>query len=196
MERLVRDESPAEYFKELVEKALERQRIESSKLSSFYLVHLLNTFLRQDNAYAEVGVGDNPRLAEILCQALGATGSRQLALLKMTGDLSLFISGFFSESLTRKVVDAGYYVRMGGFSYGRLSSLTTHRVAAEVFTELSEKFVSFVDVLNEVSEASSLNDNRSLLRLYEKWLRTGSQRSAELLRQEGVLLVPESKQVH
>lgn len=196
MDRLVRDQSPAEYFKELVEKALERQKVSSSELSSFYLVHLLNSFVRQDNAYADVGVGESPRLAEILCRALVASGSRQLALLKITGDLSLFISGFFSDSLTRKVVDAGYYVKMGGFSYGRLSRLTTHRVAAEVFTELSEKFVSFVDVLNEVSEASSLSDNRGLLRLYEKWLRTGSQRSAKRLRQEGVLLVPESKQVH
>ncbi len=196
MDSLVHDQTPAEYFKELIEKALARQKIASSPLSSFYLVHLLNTFVRQDRDYSEVGVGETPQLAEILCRALGATGNRQLALFRMTGDLSLFVSGFFPDSLTRKIVDVDYYVKMGGFSYGRLSRLTAHRAAAEVFTELSEKFASFVDVLNEVSEASALSDDRSLLRLYEKWLRTGSERSAELLKEKGVLLVPGSKQVH
>lgn len=196
MDGFVHHQTPAEYFKELIEKALARQKITSSQLSSFYLVHLLNTFVQQDHTYREVGVGENPQLAEILCRALGATGSRQLTLFKMTGDLSLFVSGFFPDSLSRKIVDVDYYAKMGGFSYGRLSRLTTQRAAAEVYTELSEKFVSFVDVLNEVSEASSLCDDRSLLRLYEKWLRTGSERSAELLREEGVLLTPGAKRVH
>ncbi len=121
MDSLVDHQTPVEYFKELVEQALARQRVDSSQLSSFYLVHLLNTFVRQDRACAEVGVGKNPRLAEILCRALGATGSRQLALFKMTGDLSLFISGFFIESLATKAVDIDYYVYMGESAYGSLS---------------------------------------------------------------------------
>lgn len=196
MEKLVEDQTPAEYFKELIDKALERQRVSSSELSSVYLVHLLDAFVRRDGQYAELGVGEDPRLAELLCRALNANGKRKLALFKTTGDLSLFVSGFFSDSLMGKLVDAGYYIQMGGYAYGMLARLSRRRVVAEVFSELSEKFVQFVDVLNEVSEASSLTDNRSLLRLYDKWLRTGSQRSAELLRQKGVLLVQGSNRVH
>jgi hypothetical protein len=56
-----------------------------------------------------------------------------------------------------------------------------------VFAELGEKFVGFVDVLNEVSERTSCASNADLLRLYEKWLRTGSPRSGQLLVERGVV---------
>ena len=82
---------------------------------------------------------------------------------------------------------------MGGYAYRRAASLSAHQTAADVFEELSEKFVRFVDVLTEVSEASSLTDHKSLLRLYEKWLRTGSERTAAQLREHGVLPAPGSK---
>lgn len=196
MEKLVQKQTTAEYFQELVHKAFRRQKLETSELSAFYLVHLLDSFVRPDDTFAEMGVGEDPRLAELLCRASGSKGTRQQALFKMTGDLSLFISGFFSDSLIGKVVDADYYVKMGGYAYGRLASLTARKPVAEIFAELSERFVQFVDVLNEVSEVSALTDNRSILKLYEKWRRTGSRRSEELLRHEGVLLARGSDQVH
>lgn len=196
MEKLVHSQTPAEYFRELVEDAVARQKLTTTELSSYYLVNLLDTFVRLDRVYADSGVeGDRP-LAELLCHAMTAEGRRQLTLFKLTGDLSLFMSGFFSDSLRRRLVDLDYYVRMGGYAYGRASRLSEHDTAAAVFMELSQKFVRFVDVLNEVSEASSLASNRSLLRLYEKWLTTGSHRSAELLRKRGVVLNQDSKQVH
>jgi hypothetical protein len=196
MEKLVHKQTTAEYFRELVHKAFRRQKVESSELSAFYLVHLLDTFVRPNDAFVELGVGEDPRLAELLCRALGAQGSRQRALFKVTGDLSLFVSGFFSDSLVGKVVDADYYVKMGGYAYGRLANMSTRKAVAEVFAELSRKFVQFMDVLSEVSEVGALTDNRSVLRLYEKWLRTGSRRSEELLRKEGVLLADGSDRVH
>jgi hypothetical protein len=196
MDKLVHPQTPAEYFKELIDKALERQGSALSELSQSYLVHLLETFVRQDRSYAELGVGEDPRLAELLCRALMAHGRRRLSLLKVTGDVSLFVSGFFSDSLVGRLVDSDYYVRVGGYAYGKLADLSRHRSAVVVFAELSEKFVQFVDVLNEVSEASALTDSTSLLRLYEKWLRTGSKRSEVLLKEQGVLLAPGSDRVH
>src|SRR2546426_809770 len=56
-----------------------------------------------------------------------------------------------------------------------------------VFAELGEKFVGFVDVLTEVSERTSCSSNTDLLRLYEKWLKTGSRRSGQLLVERGVV---------
>ncbi len=196
MNKLVRSQSPAEYFKELVEQAVARQKVSPSELSAYYLVHLLETFVRLDRVYEGAGVEKDKTLAELLCRGLAAeSGARRLALFKLTGDLSLFISGFFADSLEGKLVDVDYYVRMGGYAYAR-ASLLSDTSAAEVFSELSQKFVRFVDVLNEVSELSSLSNSRSLLRLYEKWLRTGSKRSESLLREQGVLLPPGSKRVH
>ena len=56
-----------------------------------------------------------------------------------------------------------------------------------VFAELADKFVEFVDVLTEVSERTSCASNVDLLRLYEKWLKTGSPRSGQLLVERGVV---------
>jgi len=56
-----------------------------------------------------------------------------------------------------------------------------------IFAELGEKFVGFVDVLTEVSERTSCSSNADLLRLYEKWLKTGSRRSGQLLVERGVV---------
>ena len=43
----------------------------------------------------------------------------QRASLKQIGDVSLFVSGFFSDSLRRKLVDVDYYVSIGGVAYQR-----------------------------------------------------------------------------
>ena len=49
-----------------------------------------------------------------LARALDGGGAEQRASLKQIGDVSLFISGFFSDSLRRKLVDVDYYVSIGG----------------------------------------------------------------------------------
>jgi hypothetical protein len=56
-----------------------------------------------------------------------------------------------------------------------------------VFDELAAKFTAVVDVLNEVSEQSTLTSNTDVLRLYEKWLKTGSRRSGTLLVAKGIV---------
>jgi hypothetical protein len=56
-----------------------------------------------------------------------------------------------------------------------------------VFAELGDKFVGFVDVLSEVSERTACSSNGDLLRLYEKWLKTGSRRAGQLLVERGVV---------
>jgi hypothetical protein len=173
----VHHETPMEYFKDLVEGALERQRVPSSEATAFYLVSLLAGFVseRPDGP----ALIDEP-LAVRLARALQTGGIQQREGLRRVGDASLFISGFFADSLNRKLVDVDYYITLGGYAYGSLS-------CAEIFAELAEKFVSYVDVLAEVSERSSINSNTELLRLYEKWLRTGSRRNGELLVERGIV---------
>jgi len=178
-----RRESAVEYFKELVDGALARQGLAAQELTSFYVVQLLAGF-------AERPVSDvTAPLAFRLAQALDASGMRQRASLKQVGDLALFISGFFSDSLNRKLVDVDYYVSIGGRAYNVLSHVESDTFSP-VFAELGEKFVGFVDVLTEVSERTSCSSNSDLLRLYEKWLKTGSRRSGQLLVERGVVPTP------
>jgi hypothetical protein len=177
---VVRRESASEYFKELVEGALAHQHIAAGELTSFYVVNLLTGFLQQP---AE---DDQTPLAFRLADALDAAGIRQRASLKQIGDFSLFVSGFFADSLNRKLVDVDYYVSIGGTAYTALSRHETDTFSP-VFAELADNFVRFVDVLSEVSERASLSSNVDLLRLYERWLKTGSRRSGQLLAERGVV---------
>ncbi len=195
MENLLRPESSTEYFRELVERAMARQRVSSSELSSYYLVQLLDNFVAFDAMYAEMEVDKETPLAELLCQALASHGARRFHLLKFTGDVALFMSGFFSDSVARRLNDVDYYVRLGGYAYGGAARLSALEAAA-LFEELAHKFVRFVDVLNEVSEESAIAENAGILRLYERWRQTGSRRSEALLRREGILVGEGSRRIH
>lgn len=184
-ERLVHDETPMEFFKDLVESALERQRIPSSDQTTFYLVSLLAGFVCPERSEEGRPFLDEP-LAVRLARALQTGGIQQREGLRRVGDVSLFISGFFADSLARKLVDVDYYIALGGYAYGSLAR-RDEDACADIFTELAEKFVSYVDVVAEVSDRSSMNSNAELLRLYEKWLRTGSRRNGELLVERGIV---------
>ena len=110
--------------------------------------------------------------------------------LQRIGDVSLFIAGFFADSLARHIVDIDYYIHMGGGAYDTLSQQVRGtpkgRAFGPVFSELAFKFKDFVDVLNDVRAEASSNDDQDVLRLYEIWLRTGSKRVEKLLRDLGV----------
>ena len=171
------------YFRELVESALAHQRLAATEDTAFYLVHLLASFLKcSSDESAEP-------LALRLAQALTWDPARRRAGLKAIGDESLFVAGFFADSLGRRFADAGYYTAIGGAAYEALGRVETD-ACSPVFAELGRKFVAFVDVLNEVSERTSCASNTDLLRLYEKWLRTRSARSGRLLAEKGVVPGP------
>jgi hypothetical protein len=180
---MVRRESAVEFFKELVDGALAHQGLAANELTSFYVVQLLANFIQRRASGDE---DDTAPLALRLAQALEGGGTRQRTTLKQIGDLSLFVSGFFSDSLNRKIVDVDYYVSIGGCAYTALSRYETDTFST-VFAELAQKFVGFVDVLSEVSERTSCASNADVLRLYERWLRTGSRRSGQLLIERGVV---------
>jgi hypothetical protein len=177
-----RRESAVEYFKELVDGALSHQHLAAQEMTAYYVVQLLASFLQRSVTSAE----DDQPLGLRLGRALEAGGMRQRATLREIGDLSLFVSGFFSDSLTRKLVDIDYYISIGGCAYNALSRVETDTFST-VFAELGEKFGGFVDVLSEVSERTSCASNADVLRLYEKWQRTGSRRSGQLLVERGVV---------
>lgn len=180
-ETMFRRESAVEYFKELVDGALAHQGIVANELTAFYVVHLLAGFLQRRAEDA----ADEP-LGVRLARALESDGLQQRASLKQIGDVSLFVSGFFSDSLRRRLVDVDYYVSIGGVAYNALSRHETDTFSP-VFAELADKFIAFVDVLSEVSERSACASNMDLLRLYERWLKTGSRRSGQLLVERGVV---------
>ena len=181
-EALVRRESPVEYFRDLVESALQHQHLAAREGTSFYLVNLLAGFVHADPA---APTADEP-LGVRFVKALQEAGARQRDELRRVGDHSLFISGFFADSLSRSLVDVDYYIQLGENAYGSLAR-QADGTYGDVFDELAGKFPAFVDVLGEVSERTAMASNADLLRLYEKWLRTRSRRSGDLLAARGIV---------
>ena len=184
-ESLVRAESPLEFFKEQVEAACERQHLQPQPLTSYYVVTLLSEFTHLGSGSGSTAVVSAEPLGVKLLRAMHSGGSAQRLGLKQVGDASLFISGFFSDSLRRTLVDVDYYVSLGGYAYRSLG--TGDDSLSPIFAELSDKFVAFVDVLSEVSARALLTSDSDLLRLYEKWLRTGSRRNGDLLAERGIV---------
>ena len=181
---LVHQQTPVSYFKELVETSLQRQRVSAGDETEFYLVNLLCQYIRADRRGRHVD--DEQPLGVRFARALESAGLEQRVRLRSVGDFSLFMSGFFSDSFTRRSVDIDYYRSLGESAYASLSR-SEDEAFADVFAELSRKFVGFMDVLADVSDRTTLASATDALRIYEKWLRTGSERDGQRLVERGIL---------
>lgn len=192
---VVHERSAIEFFNERVTSALANQRVDATDGARFYLVSLLHERLDAERLRASTdrSLEDLP-LALVLARALSSSLREQVQLLKSLGDRALYVSGFLSDSLARQVVDVDYYVQMGEMAYGRLAGVMKSGARpstyGDLFDELATRFPAFVEVLMEVSEGFALTTNSGLLRLYERWLRTGSRRVAEQLSREGIVPMP------
>jgi len=180
---MIIQETPIEYFKGLVEGAMKNQRLNTPEEVEFYLTNLLRYFMDAKR------LGSGPLAIQYL-EALQYDDITSRRLLRELGDISLFISGFFPESIKLKLCGLPYYIRMGSLSYGRLASIygTREKTAAfkGIFLDLSGRFTCYVNILSEVSERTSLVTSRDVLGLYERWLSTKSRSALILLRELGI----------
>ena len=179
-----------EYFMHSVARSMQRNDVAVDEQTSCYVVDLLTLYARSEALFeaGENGPELKP-LALLLADAVDQGHEQQRRALQRVGDQALFIAGFLSESLSRKLVDVDYYVSMGGSAYAALSqarrSSLREQALAGVFAELAANFVDFVDVLADLRETAA-EANLDLLRLYETWTRTGSRRAARRLRAQGI----------
>lgn len=182
---------PQDFFRELVTHALTKQKLSTQPETEFYLVNLLNQFMTTDRLYSFNSDGsarDEP-LAMMLKEASEqASLQQQSALFRHVGDVSLYVAGFFQDSLTRKLVDVDYYIEVGGTAYQQVAARVDENPLKSLYQELAGRFASFVDVLAEVSDQTTLpKSEKDLLRLYETWVRTRSERAAKALQEAGIL---------
>ncbi len=192
-DRVVPVHNLRDYFRESIDAAIEQQGVKVDPHAAHYVVNLLTLFSRSEDLYEDHGdsYGIRP-LALMMADAADApTVTERSFSLQRIGDVALFIAGFFADSLAHRLVDLDYYIYMGGSAYGSLSEeirgTTRGRALADVYRELARKFQIVVDVLNEVRDGARQSTDIDLLRTYEVWLRTGSKRAAQLLKQNGVV---------
>lgn len=182
--------SSKDYFLEAIENAFQHLKIEASLLSKSYLVELLHFYMLAKNLFdvdEETGRSKRETLAETYLRAQQMPPAQKREHLKKLGDTSLYISGFFGDSLNRKLVDIDYYAEMGGAAYGSLSSITPDEGLSTVYSDFARRFLEFVDALTFISQETLIQSNEDLLRLYDRYVSTGSRLAEEQLRKKGVL---------
>ncbi len=185
--------SPKEYFAEMVQSGFSKRNIKKNPAVEVYLVDLLAHYLDARNLFDEPtkenGEKNPSTLAEMFLTASNSDHLEKIGLLKKLGDRTLYISGFFGDSLSRKVVDIDYYVEMGGAAYGSLADCVREDDLAYVYNTFSTRFVEFVDVLTYISQQSFVQNDESILRLYERYIKTGSEVARQKLIEMGVMIV-------
>ena len=172
---------PSEYFSGVISAALEKRAIKSPPLVHGYLVQLLELNMHTDN------MGIQGTFAEMLLRAQNAEKQLRHEMLRKLGDTSLYIAGFFGDSLKRKIIDIDYYAEIGGMAYGSLANEIGRGDKSEVFGEFRERFLDYVDVLTYVSQSTAVQSNQDLLRIYERYIVTGSELAKDQLMEKGLL---------
>ncbi len=176
-------ESLEAFFQQQVDRALKEKGLETGNLTEFYLVQLLAT-------YAHHSIDERPLALKMLeAQEADAPGRRER--LREVGDTSLFVSGFWSDSFARRIVDVDYYIGLGGTAYGELARTGpgwARDPYGNVYEALAENFSRFVDVLTLVSHRMMPEPGaQDILKLYQRWTKTRSRWAAKRLAGLGVV---------
>ena len=171
------------FFHDEVDRAFRDEGLQPGTLVEHYIVQLLA-------GYAAQKIEDTP-LALRMAAAVDAPPRERRRYLREIGDTSLYVSGFWGESLDSGPVDVDYYIGMGGAAYGELArggAGWTGDPYGDVFGELALNFVRFVGALALVSRRVAVPaSNQDIVRLYRRWQRTHSLDAAARLAAMGVV---------
>lgn len=202
--------SVASFFHEAIDEAMKDRQVRASEAATGYLVEILVAFAHPDPRIEETLARP---LAFVLDDALQATGAERFERLRALGDGVLYLAGFFSDHVETRGVDSSYLESIGTTAYGGVAAMVERRAAREaaerscgrkvedtnVFGELAGQFQRFVEVLGQVADRSlarQARGERGLLRVYERWLRTGSSALAAELGARGLVPVRGRTGVH
>jgi hypothetical protein len=182
--------SVTEFFLEVVGDAIKARRLEATDGATSYLVSLLTDYAKPS---AHPQEAEKP-LSFLLDEALHTVepGPR-FDRLRTLGDSVLYACGFFCEHFEARGVDPAYVMGIGTAAYGTASSMLRgpkEAVPVDVYGELASKFPDFVQVLAEIADttsALSAASSKQVLKLYERWLKTGSDRLAQALGAHGLV---------
>jgi hypothetical protein len=185
--------SSKDFFNSVVTDAFAHVRLQTYPFAQTYLVNMLEFYMSTDHFFDEFtsnGKRTRQTLAETFLKAANSEPVQRIELLKKLADRSLYISGFFGDSLQRKIVDVDYYVEMGEAAYAALADSVNEDIIAQVYKDFSQRFLQYMEALNYISSKSSVQSEENILRLYENYARTGSDVAREQLLAKGLIAVP------
>ena len=181
-----------EFFSEKVKSSAQEQGADLSEDVEFYLAQLLTHFSVSKNLFEENDDGEleyRPLALRLYDAVFDTRPGLRFIHLKKLGDTSLYHAGVFYDGLYNQVVDVDYYISMGGNAYHSLANLSTssEKSLADLFMELSENFAKLVEVLRLSCESDVVRNDHDILKLIDRYQKTGSQKARKLLEEEGIL---------
>ena len=185
------------YFEEVVTDAIKARHVDATNGATTYLVALLSDYARPDQNAAEALARP---LAFLLSEAMQtASPAERFDKLRTLGDGVLYSCGFFGDHFEARGVDQGYLIGIGTTAYGAASSLI-HVPAStkadkpgssfDIYRELADNFRAFVGVLIEIADrtiTAGVQGSKDLVKVYERWLKTGSEGLAQALAAHGLV---------
>jgi hypothetical protein len=179
------------FFHDVVDDAMRKKHVEATEAAEYYLVSLLTDYARPD---ARCNEALERPLTLLLDEALHAPGRERFEKLRVLGDGVLYVSGFFAPHLETRGVEVRYVTQLGARAYdnaGKMLRGGGGDGAPDLFFELASNFERFAELLSEVADKLSLAaaPSSSVLKLYERWLKTGSESLGSELLERGVLPV-------
>jgi hypothetical protein len=202
---IVAARSVSSFFFEVVEDSLRLRGVEATGGATHYLVELLADYAHPDQRAGETL--ERP-ITLLLDEAVKETDpAERFERLRTIGDGVLYGCGFFGDHFDARGIDPKYLHGLGARAYGTASSMLRRgadgtspaspgrgrkleEAGSDLFAELADNFAAFVAVVSDVADttvAMSTETARGLLKVYERWLKTGSERLANALTSRGVM---------
>lgn len=186
-----------DYFAELLAQAQKGLGFNIQPQVQSYLINLLEFHSLTSNLYPqehkENGQKNPTTLAEMWLTAHQSEQQQRFELIKQVGDRALYIGGYFTESLNRKAIDIEYYSQMGQSAFSFLASHSADQFQSRTFNYLAVDFNRWLDILSFIANQQSGTPNASLLKIYERYLKTGSDYAYHQLVEHGVVTLSQDQ---
>jgi hypothetical protein len=183
------------FFAELATHATEDRGIETNEATTAYVAALLADYAHP-GAFSKTSL-ERP-FTLLLAEAMETAGHERFERLRAIGDGALYLRGFFREHLETRGVALPYVCAVGARAYDGVATMLRTSTGGDaagtnVFGELAERFDAFVYLLETVADRLVAQGNAGtpggVLKLYERWLKSGSTDLAAALGAHG--LVPQ-----
>lgn len=187
------------FFHNLVNEAVEERKIKTYPQIKSYLAEVMQHYLHTENLYDQQdssGKRTRKTMTELYLTATQLGAKERVEKLKQLGDSSLYISGFFSDSFQRKIIDIDFYIDMGKMAFQSLAQDVDEDTFSKLFNDISEQFLGLVDVLSLISQKAKMTDEDNILRMMDVYAKTGSSLRGETLAEKGVFNRPDKKNTH
>jgi hypothetical protein len=201
---IVATDSISTYFHGVVEEAMKARHVEATNGAATYLVGLLSDYARPDPRAGETLARP---LAFLLGEAMQTPApAERFDKLRTLGDGVLYSCGFFGDHFEARGVDQSYLIGIGTTAYGAAAGML-HVPSGkadkggpriDIYRELADNFRAFVGVLVEIADrtiTAGVQGSKDLVRVYERWLKTGSGELAKALAAHGLVPVRGTKGV-